>query len=78
MSARQACAMCRQMVTPDYPHSCWDFEAVERLRQAEATVLAVADAWAVVHQLSGESPTRQAAEKALFEAVLAHRAAAGA
>ena len=45
MSQRGICTMCKQMVSTAYPHSCFDFDAVERLRDAERAVIDAALAY---------------------------------
>lgn len=45
MTDRVRCDSCKQMVLTEWPHSCYDFDAVERVRQCERAVVEAAMAW---------------------------------
>lgn len=42
MTDRVRCDSCKQMVLTEWPHSCYDFDAVERVRQCERAVVEAA------------------------------------
>lgn len=45
MSQKGICTMCKQLVSMEYPHSCYDVDAAERLRVAERAVIDAAVAY---------------------------------
>lgn len=66
MSQKGICTMCKQLVSMEYPHSCYDVDAAERLRVAERAVIDAAVAWAATET---ESRAEERALGELFDAV---------
>ena len=77
--ATKYCASCKKTVSREWPHSCYDADAVERRREAERKVVEAAVAyekwqgkWYDYCVASGDKPAKP--QREIMEAVRALRA----